>query len=208
MTKKCRRTKKDTKLPQTSVPQDLRTDEAVHKEGSDSVERGMDTGGSPRRQDTMGGTPAQTRFERVLEQPIKPPLSEGHTSGSREGRMEHQFELMANVPITPHDSPLPGGYTPDIASVLQLWKWKLHENYGVHTLFMDGTTMEINMLIEKKYLLIKELLEKMLNLQLEAVKESTMALLRLKQVHQSMLKSRKSFIDTPPNDQDAYTEET
>ncbi|GJS61636.1 putative ribonuclease H-like domain-containing protein [Tanacetum coccineum] len=34
------------------------------------------------------------------------------TSGSGEGRMEHQFELMANVPITPHDLPLPGGYTP------------------------------------------------------------------------------------------------
>ncbi|GJT45828.1 putative ribonuclease H-like domain-containing protein [Tanacetum coccineum] len=31
---------------------------------------------------------------------------------SGEGRMEHQFELMANVPITPHDSPLLGGYTP------------------------------------------------------------------------------------------------
>ncbi|GKF64906.1 hypothetical protein Tco_0188354 [Tanacetum coccineum] len=25
--------------------------------------------------------------------------------------MEHQFELMANVPIIPYDSPLPGGYT-------------------------------------------------------------------------------------------------
>ncbi|GJY38054.1 hypothetical protein Tco_0424418, partial [Tanacetum coccineum] len=52
-----------------------------------------DTGGSPRRQDTMGGAPAQTRSERVLEQLIDPPLSEGHTSGSKEGRMEHQFEL-------------------------------------------------------------------------------------------------------------------
>ncbi|GJW72874.1 hypothetical protein Tco_0132244 [Tanacetum coccineum] len=29
-------------------------------------------------------------------------------------------------------------------------KWKLHENYGVHTLFMDGTPMQINMLVEKK----------------------------------------------------------
>ncbi|GKA73114.1 retrovirus-related pol polyprotein from transposon TNT 1-94 [Tanacetum coccineum] len=37
--------------------------------------------------------------------------TEGHTSGSKEDRMEHQFKLMANVPITPHDSPLPGGYT-------------------------------------------------------------------------------------------------
>ncbi|GKE36116.1 hypothetical protein Tco_1455438, partial [Tanacetum coccineum] len=26
--------------------------------------------------------------------------------------MEHQFELTANVPITPHDLPLPGGYAP------------------------------------------------------------------------------------------------
>ncbi|GJY08628.1 hypothetical protein Tco_0375682 [Tanacetum coccineum] len=74
-TQKCRRTKKDTKLPQTSVPLDHGADEAVHKKG---VTR-MDTGGSPRRQDTMGGTPGQTRD---------------------------------NVPSTPHDSPLLGGYTP------------------------------------------------------------------------------------------------
>ncbi|GKG20441.1 hypothetical protein Tco_0380242, partial [Tanacetum coccineum] len=70
------------------------------------IPQGMDTRGSLRRQDTMGDAPAQTRSERVLKQPIKPPLSEGHTSGSGEGRMEHQFELMANVPITPYDSPL------------------------------------------------------------------------------------------------------
>ncbi|GJU20020.1 hypothetical protein Tco_1153362 [Tanacetum coccineum] len=56
-----------------------------------------------------GGAPTQTRSERVLEQPIESPLSEGHTSGSKEGWMEHQFELTANVPITPNDSPLPGG---------------------------------------------------------------------------------------------------
>ncbi|GKG43287.1 hypothetical protein Tco_0479971, partial [Tanacetum coccineum] len=40
---------------------------------------------------------------------------------------------------------------------------------------MDGTPLEINMLVEKKYPLIKELLEKMLNLRLEAEEESTMA---------------------------------
>ncbi|GKC45263.1 hypothetical protein Tco_1062985 [Tanacetum coccineum] len=72
----------------------------------------MDTGGSPRRQDTMGGTPAQTRSERVLAQPNEPPLSEGHTSGNGEGRMEHTFELTDNLPSTPYDSPLTGGYTP------------------------------------------------------------------------------------------------
>ncbi|GJU92207.1 hypothetical protein Tco_1304630 [Tanacetum coccineum] len=57
----------------------------------------------------------------------------------------------------------------------KLLKWKLYESCGVRTLFMDGIPMEINMLVEKKYPLIKELLEKMLNLQLEAEKESTMA---------------------------------
>ncbi|GJT16831.1 hypothetical protein Tco_0875537 [Tanacetum coccineum] len=59
-----------------------------------------------------GGAAAQTRSKRVLEHPIEPPLSEGHTFGSGEGSMEHQFELTANGPIIPHDLPLPGGYTP------------------------------------------------------------------------------------------------
>ncbi|GJZ77930.1 retrovirus-related pol polyprotein from transposon TNT 1-94 [Tanacetum coccineum] len=44
-----------------------------------------------------GGAPAQTRSNRVLEKPNEPPLLEGHTSRSREGRMEHQFELTDNV---------------------------------------------------------------------------------------------------------------
>ncbi|GKD37737.1 hypothetical protein Tco_1257944 [Tanacetum coccineum] len=60
----------------------------------------------------MGGAPAQTRSERVLEKPNEPPLLEGHTSGSGEGIMEHTFELTDNVPNTPHDSPLIRGYTP------------------------------------------------------------------------------------------------
>ncbi|GJY39628.1 hypothetical protein Tco_0425992 [Tanacetum coccineum] len=99
-TQKHRRAKKVTELPQTSVPLDLGVDE------------GMNTGGSPRRQETMGCAPAQTRSERVLKQPNEPPLLEGHTSRSGEGRMEYTFELMDIVPPTPHDSPLPGGYTP------------------------------------------------------------------------------------------------
>ncbi|GKF27276.1 hypothetical protein Tco_0083170 [Tanacetum coccineum] len=59
-----------------------------------------------------GGAFAQTRSKRVLEKPNEPPLSEGHTSGSREGRMEHKFELMANIPIKPYVLPLTGGYIP------------------------------------------------------------------------------------------------
>ncbi|GJR49336.1 hypothetical protein Tco_1399857 [Tanacetum coccineum] len=61
---------------------------------------------------TPWGTPAQTSSERVLAQPNEPPLSEGYTSRSGVGRMEHTFELTDNVPCTPHDSPLLGGYTP------------------------------------------------------------------------------------------------
>nr|GEW85500.1 hypothetical protein [Tanacetum cinerariifolium] len=137
------RTQKATVLPQTSIPQNLRADEAVNQDEGDRVERAIttdasleaaqdndniiktqttampnvdipqeiDTGGSPRRQETMGGTFAQTRSERVLEQPNEPPLTEGHTSGSGEGRLEENIKLTDTVP-TPHDSPLTGGYTP------------------------------------------------------------------------------------------------
>nr|GEW12731.1 hypothetical protein [Tanacetum cinerariifolium] len=66
-----------------------------------------------RRQETMWDTPAQTRSERVLEQSNKPPLSEAHTSGSGDGRMEHTFELTDTVSPTPYDLPLTRGYTPE-----------------------------------------------------------------------------------------------
>ncbi|GJZ44043.1 hypothetical protein Tco_0591298 [Tanacetum coccineum] len=46
----------------------------------------------------------------------------------------------------------------------KLLRWKLYESCRVYTLFMDGKPMEINMLVDKKYPLVKELLEKMLNL--------------------------------------------
>ncbi|GKB49017.1 hypothetical protein Tco_0899770 [Tanacetum coccineum] len=58
---------------------------------------------------------------------------------------------------------------------VKVLRWKLYESCGVHTLFMDGTPMEISMLVEKKYPLVKELLEKMLNLKFKAEEESTMA---------------------------------
>ncbi|GJU32365.1 hypothetical protein Tco_1175954, partial [Tanacetum coccineum] len=95
------------------------------------------------------GTPAQTRSERVLEKPNEPPLSEGHTSRSGKGRMEHQFELTANVPLTPDDSSLPGGYIPGSDEDSYAGREKVPTD--------------------------QELLEKMLNLQLEAEEESTMA---------------------------------
>nr|GEX39844.1 hypothetical protein [Tanacetum cinerariifolium] len=61
-----------------------------------------------------------------------------------------------------------------------LISWKLYENCGIHTLVMDGTLNCFNMLVEKRYPLIKEMLEKMLNWKLEAKAESTMAFELLK----------------------------
>nr|GEX97471.1 hypothetical protein [Tanacetum cinerariifolium] len=68
------------------------------------IPQGMDTGGSPRRQETMGGTPAQTRSERVLEQSNEPPLSEDEEEPSldiedspKQGRMIEEINKDENV---------------------------------------------------------------------------------------------------------------
>ncbi|GKB54106.1 hypothetical protein Tco_0904859, partial [Tanacetum coccineum] len=61
-----------------------------------------------------------------------------------------------------------------------LISWKLYENFGVHSLLIDGTLTCFNMLVEKRYPLIKEMLKKMLNWKLEAEAESTMAFELLK----------------------------
>nr|GFC10724.1 hypothetical protein [Tanacetum cinerariifolium] len=53
--------------------------------------------------------------------------------------------------------------------------WKLYEYCGVHTLLMDGILVCINMLVEMKYPLTKEMLTRILNSRLEANLESTMA---------------------------------
>nr|GEV23045.1 putative ribonuclease H-like domain-containing protein [Tanacetum cinerariifolium] len=73
-----------------------RADKAVHKEGGDSVEKAITTDASLV----------------VAHNTNEPPLSEGHTSRSGEGRMEHTLKLTDIVPPTPHDSPLIGGYIP------------------------------------------------------------------------------------------------
>ncbi|GKF07303.1 hypothetical protein Tco_0041527, partial [Tanacetum coccineum] len=81
----------------------------------DNMERAITTDASlvaAQDSDNIIRTQTTTRSERVLEKPNEPPLLEGHTSGSGEGSMEHTFELMDTVPLTPYDLPLTGGYTP------------------------------------------------------------------------------------------------
>ncbi|GJT80714.1 hypothetical protein Tco_1055056 [Tanacetum coccineum] len=58
----------------------------------------------------------------------------------------------------------------------ELLRWKLHEYRGVQSFFLDGTSIQINMLVEKKYPLKKEILEKMTNLKIEAEEDSNMAI--------------------------------
>ncbi|GKE39037.1 hypothetical protein Tco_1462442 [Tanacetum coccineum] len=58
----------------------------------------------------------------------------------------------------------------------ELLRWKLHEYSGVHSLFLDGTSIHINMLVEKKYPLKKAILEKMINLKIEVEEDSNMAI--------------------------------
>ncbi|GJS66263.1 hypothetical protein Tco_0680827 [Tanacetum coccineum] len=80
------------------------SDEAVHKELGDRMERvatnassleaEQDSGSGPRCQDTiLGDVDAQTRFEITSKQSNDPPLSKGYTLGSGEDSMK-LFELM------------------------------------------------------------------------------------------------------------------
>ncbi|GJY25115.1 hypothetical protein Tco_0399841 [Tanacetum coccineum] len=67
--------RKDTEIPQSSGPNEHVIDEAVYKERGDrlmraattasSLEAEQDSGGGPKRQETMGDTIAQTWFENV-----------------------------------------------------------------------------------------------------------------------------------------------
>ncbi|GJZ43042.1 hypothetical protein Tco_0590297 [Tanacetum coccineum] len=115
----------------------------------------------PWRQETMGGAPAQTRC--------------------LTWRKQRMLKLWRSSDLSQEIRQIKEIFTYDQDELWmdqldwKLLKWELHENCGVHTLFMDGKPMKINMLVEQKYPLTKELLEQMLNLKLEAEDESTMA---------------------------------
>ncbi|GJY43421.1 putative ribonuclease H-like domain-containing protein [Tanacetum coccineum] len=85
-TQKSRKPKrKDTQVPQPSGPTKIVADEAVHKELGDSLVRAdttasnleveQDSGGGPRRQETIRDTIAQIRFKNVSKQSNDPPLA-------------------------------------------------------------------------------------------------------------------------------------
>ncbi|GJW77813.1 uncharacterized mitochondrial protein-like protein [Tanacetum coccineum] len=101
--------RKDTQVPQPSDPSDNVANEAVHKELGDSLVRApttassleakQDNGGGPRRQETMGDTIAQTRFENVSKLSNDSLLARGNTLRSDEDshKLNELMELCINL---------------------------------------------------------------------------------------------------------------
>ncbi|GJZ69946.1 hypothetical protein Tco_0633496 [Tanacetum coccineum] len=101
--------RKDTEIPQSSGPTDNVTDEAVNEEMDGSLERAattttsldaeQDGGGGPKRQETMGDTIAQTRFENISKTSNDPLLARGNTlqSGEDSLKLNELKELCTNL---------------------------------------------------------------------------------------------------------------
>ncbi|GJY49356.1 hypothetical protein Tco_0439312 [Tanacetum coccineum] len=101
--------RKDTQVPQPSGPTYIVADEAVHKELGDSLvrvattasslEAEQDSGGSPRCQETMGDTIAQTGFENVSKHSNDSLLARGNTLRSDEDilKLKELMELCTNL---------------------------------------------------------------------------------------------------------------
>ncbi|GJX85840.1 hypothetical protein Tco_0336614 [Tanacetum coccineum] len=101
--------------------------------------------------------------------PKKPKVMKSAKDVTEEEAAEYEKEkeeLRLRISVAGKD-----GTKRHVSSGKEISELELYESCGVHTLFMDGKPIEINMLVEKKYPLIKELLEKMLNLQLKLKKK-------------------------------------
>ncbi|GKC56704.1 hypothetical protein Tco_1084302 [Tanacetum coccineum] len=101
--------RKDTKIPQSSVPSDNVANKAVNEEMDDSLERAVttatsldvkqDRGSGPRCQNTIGDTIAQTRSENVSKQSNDSLLARVNTPRSDEDSLKLQelIELCTNL---------------------------------------------------------------------------------------------------------------
>ncbi|GJT53556.1 hypothetical protein Tco_0988610 [Tanacetum coccineum] len=97
------------RVPQPSGPTDIVANEVVHKELGDSLVRAattassleveQDSGGGPRRQETIGDTIAQTRFENVSKLSNDPLLAKGNTlqSGEDSLKLKELMKLCTNL---------------------------------------------------------------------------------------------------------------
>ncbi|GJV60250.1 hypothetical protein Tco_1466350 [Tanacetum coccineum] len=101
--------RKDTEVPQPSGPTTNVADEAVYKEMDNSLVRAattassleteQDSGGDPRRQETMGDTIAQTRSENVSKLSNDPLFLKGNIlqSGKDSPKLQELMELCTNL---------------------------------------------------------------------------------------------------------------
>ncbi|GJZ47090.1 hypothetical protein Tco_0600922 [Tanacetum coccineum] len=96
--------RKDTEVPQPSGPTTNVADEAVNEEMDDSLERAAtsldaDSGGGPKRQNTIGDTIAQTGFENASKTSNDLLLARGNTLRSGEDRLKLKelMELCTNL---------------------------------------------------------------------------------------------------------------
>nr|GEV48432.1 hypothetical protein [Tanacetum cinerariifolium] len=104
---KPRKTKRnDTQVPQLSVPTESVADKAINEEMDDNMEitnesssHGTDSGGSPRCQEAMGDTVAQTRSERVSKIYNDPLLAKVNTpqSGEESLKINELMELCTDL---------------------------------------------------------------------------------------------------------------
>ncbi|GKC09180.1 hypothetical protein Tco_1000790 [Tanacetum coccineum] len=101
--------RKDTKIPQSSGPTDNVANEAVNEEMDDnlvraattasSLEAEQDSGGGPRRQETMRDTIAQTMSKNVSKLSNDPLLARGNTlqSGEDSPKLQELMELCTTL---------------------------------------------------------------------------------------------------------------
>ncbi|GJY92542.1 retrovirus-related pol polyprotein from transposon TNT 1-94 [Tanacetum coccineum] len=91
----------DTRIPQSSGPTEYVADKVIYKELDDSLERAATTAssGGPGRQETIGDTIAQTRFENVSKHSNDPLLARGNTlrSGEDSLKLNELMELCTNL---------------------------------------------------------------------------------------------------------------
>ncbi|GJZ50129.1 hypothetical protein Tco_0604319 [Tanacetum coccineum] len=132
----------------------------------------MDTSGSPRRQDIIGSALAQTRSKRVLKQPIEPPFTEGHTRKVHDLEKEKDAQAVEILRLKKRVKRLERKRK---SCTSQPRRRKYRQVESSDDDLNEEDVSKQGRSIEKKILLIKELLEKMLNLQLEAKEESIMA---------------------------------
>ncbi|GJY20116.1 hypothetical protein Tco_0392682 [Tanacetum coccineum] len=103
---------RDTEIPQSGGPPEKVSDEAIHKELGDRVERAATTAASLDAEQDSGNI-LKTQSTAIPNVPLSQGIGTGggNTPGSDEERLE-QDDLTDFVPPTPYDSPLSGGHTP------------------------------------------------------------------------------------------------